>query len=294
MTHRNLSQQSSEDLTSSDVLHANQLFYTAQASEYDKKNYVQSQSIQRYYQRLFEEHIFLGSPVSKLAKWRVLDVGCGTGFLEKILVGKVDSIFSMDATFAMVMLARQNLQNEQIVWLQADALRLPYKPESFDLVCSNALLHHMYDFEGVLSEMVSLLAPGGKLFLGYEPNAIPYRFFRPFLLALSRIVPEHKHQDKIREASGQDSHPRLKKVNIHRLSEYHIFHGKGIHPFRLEQFLWERGIVNTRVHFTSLYQAALLRDSGIPFPVDSIPEWLFRLTGRMSLSFSLTGTKRSE
>ncbi len=142
--------------------------------------------------------------------------------------------------------------------------------------------------------MIGLLKPGGKLFLGYEPNAIPYKILWPLLKVAAKIVPEHRNRDKIREASGQESHPRLKNVDIHELSEFHIFHGRGergIHPFRLQQFVDERGIAGSRIHFSSVYQFALLKDSGIPIPVEALPDWLFRLSGRMSLSFALTGTK---
>jgi hypothetical protein len=35
----------------------------------------------------------------------------------------------------------------------------------------------------------------------------------------------------------------------------------------------------------------LLRDSGVPIPINLLPDWLGRMSGRMSLSFSFTGTK---
>ena len=66
---------------------------------------------------------------------------------------------------------------------------------------------------------------------------------------------------------------------------------RGIDPFRLQQFVARHGIVDSRIHFTSVYQFALLRDSGIPVPIERVPDWVFRLSGRLSLSFSLTGTK---
>ena len=73
------------------------------------------------------------------------------------------------------------------------------------------------------------------MFLGYEPNAIPYRVFWPLLKVAAKIVPEHRDRDRIRERSGQRDHPSLKDVDIHELSEFHIFHGtrggRGIHPF---------------------------------------------------------------
>jgi SAM-dependent methyltransferase len=191
----------------------------------------------------------------------------------------------------MLQVARQNYTKGSIAWIQADAQALPVNQPVFDLVCCNAMLHHVFAFEQVLARMISLLKPGGRLFVGYEPNSIPYKLFWPLLKLAARIVPEHRNRDKIREASGQDQHANLKDADIHELSEFHIFESKGIHPFRLRQFAVQKGIVDSRVHFSSIYQFALLRDSGVPIPLDLLPDALFRLSGRLSLSFSFTGAK---
>jgi SAM-dependent methyltransferase len=286
-----VSDQSLRKPTSSDVLLANQLYYKVQAGEYDQKNHVKSPAIQNYYVRLFNQHVFHGRSIAEIQKWRVCDVGCGTGFLEGFLRDKVGSLVSFDATLPMLQVARQKFPNASISWIQADAQALPVVKPVFDLVCCNAMLHHVYSFEKVLACMIALLKPGGQLFVGYEPNAIPYKFFWPLLKLAGTIVPEHRNRDKIREASGQERHATLKDADIHKLSEFHIFESKGIHPFRLQEFAARNGIVNSRVHFSSVYQFALLRDSGVPIPINALPDWLFRLSGRMSLSFSFTGAK---
>ena len=113
-----------------------------------------------------------------------------------------------------------------------------------------------------------------------------------------RLLPEHRNRDSIKQTSGHsNAHPRLKDVDIHELSEFHIFHGtggRGINPFlRLREFVARQGIVDARIHFSSVYQFALLRDAGVPLPLHLLPEWFFRISGRLSLSFSLTGTKRN-
>ena len=135
------------------------------------------------------------------------------------------------------------------------------------------MLHHVYGFEEVLIKMIVTLKPGGKLFLGYEPNAIPYKVLWPMLKVAAKIVPEHRNRNWIKSASGQEAHPRLKDVDIHELSEFHIFHGtggRGIDPFRLQDFVARQGILDTRIHFSSVYQFALLRDSGVPIPIQPL------------------------
>jgi 2-polyprenyl-3-methyl-5-hydroxy-6-metoxy-1,4-benzoquinol methylase len=280
-----------QPLSSSDVLLANQLFYKVEAADYDAKNHVQSRAIQKYYTHLFEKHIFAATPDDVLQRWRVCDVGCGTGFLESLFADRFGSCYSVDATPSMIRAARAKLSEKRICWALADAHHLPFPEQSFDLVCSNAVLHHVHDYYAVLSAMISLLKPGGQLFLGYEPNAIPYRFFWPLLKVAARLVPEHRERDRIREESGQASYSALKDSDIHEIAEYHIFQGRGIHPIRLLDFVRDHSIFNGKLHYTSLYQFALLKDSGVPLPIDVVPNWFFEMPGRLSLSFSLTGTK---
>jgi SAM-dependent methyltransferase len=289
-----ISGQSHVDPTSADVLLANQLYYGVEAADYDKKNHVSNPAILRYYASLLAEHVFKGTPATELASWTACDVGCGTGFLETLLAGRVGSMVAFDATHLMLAQARSKFPGRRVAWIQADAQALPIQESVFDVVCSNAMLHHVFGYEEVVTRMIAMLRPGGRLFLGYEPNAIPYRRFWPLLKLAARIVPEHRQRDSIKRASGQDAHPRLQDVDIHELSEFHIFHGRGVRgidPFRLRDLAISRGITDCRIHFSSVYQFALLRDSGVPIPVEWLPDWFFRLSGRLSLSFSLTGTK---
>jgi ubiquinone/menaquinone biosynthesis C-methylase UbiE len=189
--------------TSADVLLANQLYYAVEAEQYDQKNHVRNPAILRYYDRLLRQFVFGGRSDDEIRTWKACDVGCGTGFLETLVADKVGSFVAFDATHRMLLQARAKLTALPVTWVQADAQALPISRPVFDLVCSNAMLHHVYGYEQVLSSMIAILKPGGKLFLGYEPNAIPYRVFWPLLKIAAKIVPEHRNRDSIRDASGQ-------------------------------------------------------------------------------------------
>jgi 2-polyprenyl-3-methyl-5-hydroxy-6-metoxy-1,4-benzoquinol methylase len=280
--------------TSADVLLANQLYYGVEAPEYDQKNHVKNEAILRYYHRLFARHVFGGVSADQIRNWIACDVGCGTGFIETLIAGRVRRMIAFDATHRMLAQAKAKGASLPVTWIQADAQALPVDRSAFDLVCSNAMLHHVYGYERVLSSMIAMLKPGGRLFVGYEPNAIPYRMLWPLLKLAAKIVPEHRQRHAIREASGQAAHPSLNAYDIHELSEFHIFHGTGEHgidPFRLQALAARQGMADCRIHFSSVYQFALLRDAGVPIPMQVLPDWFFRLSGRLSLSFSLTATK---
>jgi demethylmenaquinone methyltransferase/2-methoxy-6-polyprenyl-1,4-benzoquinol methylase len=54
---------------------------------------------------------------------------------------------------------------ERVVWVQADALELPFGDESFDVVTIGYGLRNLSDFEGGLRELLRVLKPGGRLLI---------------------------------------------------------------------------------------------------------------------------------
>ena len=66
----------------------------------------------------------------------------------------------------------------------ADAERLPFDDDSFDLVVGHAVLHHIPDVGAALREVLRVLRPGGRFVFAGEPTRIGDRYAR----ALSRAV----------------------------------------------------------------------------------------------------------
>jgi ubiquinone/menaquinone biosynthesis C-methylase UbiE len=77
---------------------------------------------------------------------RILDVGCGTGFLARLLAQTLNAVqvVGLDADEKMLDLAHQMLEGErltgQVELRQGDAYQLPFPDETFDLVTSQTLL----------------------------------------------------------------------------------------------------------------------------------------------------------
>src|SRR5512139_319642 len=68
---------------------------------------------------------------------RVLEVGCGTGAILVELMPAVTSI-GLDLEFGRLKEARQHAAGAELVC--ADALRLPFPSQSFDITCCHYLL----------------------------------------------------------------------------------------------------------------------------------------------------------
>jgi len=141
----------------------------------------------------------------------VLDAGAAAGEHSAWLVAHGARVTALDASAAMVELARARLGDTATV-LHADLARpLPLADASFDLVLSSLTLHYLRDWLPTLQELARVLRPGGRLVVsthhpaltddpdadyhavrlveegwkGFADGAVPMRFYhRP----LERIV----------------------------------------------------------------------------------------------------------
>jgi len=98
---------------------------------------------------------------------RVLDIGCGGGYLSRLLaaaVGPQGRVTGIDASAAAIGYASRRAPGncEFIVGL---AQQLPQPDESVDLVTSTLAIHHLPEDvrEKAFGEMYRVLRPGGRL-----------------------------------------------------------------------------------------------------------------------------------
>lgn len=100
---------------------------------------------------------------------RVLDVGCGTGYLTRIMapvVGHTGRVTGLDLSSAMIGYARDRAPaNCTYVQGTGEVLDLPH--ESFDVVVSSLAIHHLpVTARGAaVHEMFRVLRPGGRLLI---------------------------------------------------------------------------------------------------------------------------------
>jgi SAM-dependent methyltransferase len=96
---------------------------------------------------------------------RLLDVGCGNGYLARRLARSGARVVGIDASEELIVRARAYEAREPlgIVYHRADAAHLPMLPDaSFDVAIANMSLLDMEDAEGAIAEVGRLLAPRGR------------------------------------------------------------------------------------------------------------------------------------
>src|ERR1035437_448453 len=133
----------------------------------------QTEYVQTRLERLKEEDLHRkpnkwieNLPGTRTAR-RVLDIACGLGFdsIAWTRAGKrtVGVDFNFDLVHSAAQLAaRQGLQIDFVV---ADATRLPFRAETFDISFSENLLEHVPDWQKIVHEAERTLAEGGVFFV---------------------------------------------------------------------------------------------------------------------------------
>jgi ubiquinone/menaquinone biosynthesis C-methylase UbiE len=108
---------------------------------------------------------------------RVLDVGCGTGFVAQrvapVLSGG-DTIVCADLSQVMLDACRRTLSEGgfacRFEFAKLDGRALPGPDGTCDVVTMNSVLHHLPEPGATLREVDRVLRPGGAFIVAHEPN----------------------------------------------------------------------------------------------------------------------------
>src|SRR2546421_4611175 len=89
-----------------------------------------------------------------------VDVGCGEGRMTAELARLGHSVVGVDASAAMLRLARGAYPELELV--EADATALPFEDGAADLAVAFMSLMNMDNLDGTVAEVARVLAPGGR------------------------------------------------------------------------------------------------------------------------------------
>ena len=95
---------------------------------------------------------------------RVLDVGCGGGFLSNHLSKEGFEVDGLDASAESLVVAGRHDPTQRVCYARGDALALPFPDETFDIVCAMDFLEHVEEPARVVAEAARVLRPGGLFF----------------------------------------------------------------------------------------------------------------------------------
>jgi demethylmenaquinone methyltransferase/2-methoxy-6-polyprenyl-1,4-benzoquinol methylase len=121
----------------------------------------------------------------------MLDAGTGTGRIGQAAL-KDDprvTVVGSDFSLEMMLVGRQRKTGGSMLWCAGDALCLPFKRASFDVVTSGYLIRNVGDAVQAFSEQVRVVKPGGRV-VCLDTSPPPDNLFRTAILFfLNTIIP---------------------------------------------------------------------------------------------------------
>jgi demethylmenaquinone methyltransferase/2-methoxy-6-polyprenyl-1,4-benzoquinol methylase len=148
------------------------------APRYDLINDLQSLGLHRRWKKQ------LAAAARLLPGVRALDVCCGTGDIAAELAKSGAEVTGCDFSREMLEAAGKT---GGIPLIQGDAMRLPFRDESFHVVTIGYGLRNLADFDAGLRELLRVLRPGGRLLIldfGKPPNALWRAVYFAYLRAV--------------------------------------------------------------------------------------------------------------
>ncbi len=186
----------------------NRVYHDHEATQYDRRFGVRfSHASARRLRKELEE--CLGRPVPP---GRILDLGCGTGWVLVNLALTGVRAVGVDLSPGMLRVCDENLRSQATAadLVVGDAERLPFLSASFPLVVCQGVLHHLPDVRSALAEVRRVTAEGGVAVFLSEPTPwgelLPSLIVRAFLplVRLLRAVRTSLGRERLEAIAERD------------------------------------------------------------------------------------------
>ena len=141
---------------------------------------------------------------------RVLDIGCGPGFLcESIAaaVGSAGAVTGIDISSDLIALCRSRNPPQWLSYAVGDATQIAQPDASFDVVVCTQVAEYVPDVDRVLAETFRVLRPGGRaVFVATDWDAVVWHSEKPDRMA-----------SVMKSWESHCAHPRLPRSLPNRL-----------------------------------------------------------------------------
>jgi 2-polyprenyl-6-hydroxyphenyl methylase/3-demethylubiquinone-9 3-methyltransferase len=125
---------------------------------------------------------------------RVLDVGCGAGFLSNELALHQLNVTGVDLSEESIKVAQKFDSTKKVKYLAADAYHLPFADQSFDVLTAMDFLEHVDQPAKAIQEFSRVLKPGGVfIFHTFNRNILAHLVIIKLVEWLVKNTPKNMH-----------------------------------------------------------------------------------------------------
>ena len=187
-------------------------------------NHLDEGTIKEYYEKypqglpglpsipeVYEGHQYLITRVRNNHPSRLLDAGCGKGYLGEELVKYVQNYYGFDLSDTAIAIAGKRIKGGK--FRAGSISKLPYENECFDCIVCSEVLEHIPRYPIAIQELSRVLKPGGEMLVS-TPNKL-----NPDMLL--RTIFRGKYTDQIYD----------KPIHYKELTELFVKNGLEIKEF---------------------------------------------------------------
>lgn len=125
---------------------------------------------------------------------KLLDIGCGAGFLSNALAGKQIDVTGIDLSDESLKVAKKFDKTKSVHYYQADAYYLPFRDGEFDVVTAMDFLEHVDRPLEIIQEVGRVLRPGGLFFFHtFNRNFLSHFVIIKLVEWLVKNTPKNMH-----------------------------------------------------------------------------------------------------
>jgi SAM-dependent methyltransferase len=255
------------------ILEVNKLFHEFEAKDYDTIHPEIHQQLPPIWQEMIDRAI----GIAAVPIWRILDFGCGTGFEAEQLIknlppGSIAELTCYDPSPEMLAYCQAKISPLlPTATFTCDLNSACRDGQSYNLLVTNSLLHHLPDPISTINNLVDLLTPDAIWLAGHEPSS---RFYKN--AECLKVCNDFEQEDKwkkflsfsryfsaIQQVIGLKTNPlseaavaafdrglfkqKPSKLVIDRIVDFHVAHsseeadsGRGLDFEIMEQKLMDR------------------------------------------------------
>lgn len=172
---------------------------------------------------------------------KVLDIGCGAGFLSNALAYGKHQVEGIDMSEESLKIARKYDTTKTANYQYANAYELPFEDNQFDAVCAMDFLEHVEEPARVILEASRVLKPGGVFFFHtFSKNIFAYLVIIKLVEWFLPKTPKHMHILRLFISPTE-----LEKMNT--LANLTTIHMMGIRPQFGKLSFW-KSLLKREVH----------------------------------------------
>jgi len=167
---------------------------------------------------------------------RVLDLGCGSGWLSDLCAGKGAQVVACDIAPSGVASARGRYPNAAF-YLATDVYAVGLAENSFDAIVLSEVVEHLEDVAAGLQQAARVLRPGGRLIV-----TVPYRetILQHLCIHCNQLTPANAHLHTF----NQQSLTQLVAATGLRTTTTHVMGNKVLELMRMPHWTrwWPHGL----------------------------------------------------